>query len=146
MKAIFITFLIIFSANICAGGSTFELKVIKLDKINNEEYYFKFIPLSTPYGQELTKFTNGNKIMTVIIKYECNKSLYSCLTRKRTFTKKQHSEALLLLQQQAVAGKILQFGVMAAGFYPEPNKKGIFRSNGLFHHGNIIYSYENPFL
>jgi hypothetical protein len=145
-RLIFTTLLILNSVYAFAGGSSFEIKVISLIKIDNNEYHFKFIPLTTPYGQTLEKFRNGNEIMTVIIKYGCSQSLYTCLFKKRSFTKEQHASAIKSLLEQAKPNQTMTFGVMSSGFKAVPNQGGFYRSYGLFESNGIVFSYANSHL
>jgi hypothetical protein len=145
-KLIIITFLLLNTAYAYAGGSEFEIKVISFAKVGENEYHFKFIPLTTPYGQKLEEFNMGNETMTVIIKFGCSQSFYTCLFKKRTFTKKQHTDAINVLTKEAIPDRKISFGVMSSGFDIVNEKKGIYRSYGLFELRGVVYSYANSHL
>jgi len=146
-KILTIILLLLISAHANAGGDTFDLKVISFTKVNSNEYHFKFTPLSTPYGQSLEDFTDSKKSMTLIIKFGCSQKLLTCLFSKRTFSKQEHKNALKLLTEQAIPDQRITFGIMGPTFYPIPNKKGVYRSNGLFKmDDNIVGAYSNSHL
>ncbi len=134
-----LTFLPLF---VFAGGSSFELKIINLEKINNDEYHFSFEPITTPYGQSLNKFNNGLNSMTVIIKFDCNQSFYTCTFNERNHSKSEHLLAIKKLIEQAKLKTNIEFGVISSGFTPIKNNKGFYRSNGLFLIHHVVYSYD----
>lgn len=143
---VFIIVFLVIPVNVDAGGDSFDIKVVSLEKISGEEYHLSFIPLNAPYGMELEDFTDGHEQMTVVIKFGCNQNFLTCMFTQRTFSKTQHEDAITKLIQQAVPGEKMKFGVMSEGFRPLPLKTGYYRSNGLFIADDVVYSYYNSHL
>ncbi len=80
------------------------------------------------------------------IQYGCNQSIFTCLSKKRTFSREQHEAALQLLTKMALPGKEMRFGLMGSGFEIVEGEELGYKSNGLFIADKVIYSYVNSHL
>ncbi|MES2208281.1 MAG: hypothetical protein V4525_15975 [Pseudomonadota bacterium] len=139
MKKIVFFITLLFSNLVYAGGDSIQIKIISYNK---EQKILIFQPLPTP---NLNLFSEAKKV-TFLLNYECHSSVYSCLTRKRTFNKNQYHEALKYLSKIAIPGNIIELGIMGSGFYKHKSQANTYITSGLFISHGTIFVYENPFL
>lgn len=130
----FIALLLMFSSSVVfAGGDEFDVRVLSFSQIGESEYQFEFTQLSQPYGREHLKDQN----FILKLRYKCEK----LICNSNILSKPVYKDAIALLQQQAITGNIIKFGIMGGGY--KHISGNTYQSNALKVYDNVAYSFEH---
>ncbi len=99
MKILFTVFLVLFSLQVSAGGTSEEIDLVSLIETKKNEYTLKY------------KSMESRKLYTVNLSY----STLGYFLKARFLTQEKYDASISLLKQQIAQGKLVRFGWFGGG-------------------------------
>jgi len=131
-QLLIVLYLFTLSFSTMAEHGEFMVKAVELIDDGNNEYTFKFIQLSEPFGYKHRQ----DREVVVHLRFEC--PIYECLEEDGLPTESDYNAAIELLKQN-ISG-LNQFTIELAdrGYAEIKGKENEFQSNALYIHEGII--------
>lgn len=112
----------------------FDLQALELVDKGDNEYKFRFIQLSQPFGYKHKE----DKEIVVHLRFKC--PVYECLDDDIYPTEKKYLAAIEFLKNQIAASDKIKFGVVDRGYAEIEGTLNEYQSNSLEIHEGVVCS------
>jgi hypothetical protein len=115
-----------------AEHGTFVIQPVELESKGDDEYVFRFIKLSEPFGYK----HKGDQEIVVHLRYRC--PIYECTGEDELPTKADYIAALEQLKQNMSAKKEVTVMVADRGYAKIEGTKNEYQANALYIYDGLI--------